>query len=347
MVHKGETSVLRRKTAEREARGMSPRRALRLVLARLSETVFGQPVIVSAISRWRADQQALLARVEGSPMMTTIRNDAGQTGAVILDLQLVSALVEAQTIGTILRRPAVDRLTTRTDAAICLPLIDDMLSGFEAEMLAQVDLWPSGFRFAEWLGEKRAMDLALTALDYDVFRVEFELGQEGRSGILLLALPIAEAPAEPVPEKRPVASLKPAVLAAQARLTVILHRQQMTLKEVSALAVGTRLNIPIAALDRAHLCLPDGGQILAEGRLGQRGGRWGLQVNHLNDGACITGPLDALPHRTSDPAAAADPIDKAMPSAGTGLPEPVEPTAGIPNSQAPPEKVSKRVGNQG
>lgn len=310
MTLQGEKSVLRRKATAQSTRGMSPRRALRLALSQVSERMFGEPVIVSGISRWRADHDAFLNRIEDSPLITTIANPEGVTGAVVLDLQLTSALVEAQTLGTILSRPASVRATTRTDAAICLPLIDEMMQGFEAELQQHKGSeWPLGFRFSEWMAEKRAVALALTDLDYDVFRVAFELGTEGRNGLLLLALPVAESQIDEPPDEASKPNVfRQQVLAAPVTLHVNLHSIHASLAEVAELTIGDTFELPISALFQATLTSSSGADRIAEGQLGQCRGRWGFQVDRLAQGDQPKVKMDParVPKRRSDVSQGAD-----------------------------------------
>ncbi|SER00270.1 FliM/FliN family flagellar motor C-terminal domain-containing protein [Thalassovita taeanensis] len=281
-------TVLRRKTAAskewHEARVMSPRRALRLALCRTAEVGLSLPLAVSGVERFRTDHGSLMAMLDESGLMVCVEAPGQVRGVMVLDLQILTALIETQTIGYIISRSAQMRPTTRTDAAISMPLVDGTLREFEAELARQEDAsWTKGFRFASWVEEKRALGVALTATTFETFHLTLDIGDGDRKGEVLLALPRPDPVFQPAPESKvdaQDAGLGRGLMEAKAKLDAVLLRRAMSLEEVGQLRVGDVLMIPPRALAEVQL-EGVGRQVVASGSLGQINGNRALRLTAL------------------------------------------------------------------
>ena len=305
---------------------MSPRRALRLALGQTAETDLGFPVMVSSIERLRTDHGSLMALVDPSGLMICIEAPDGSRGAVLLDLQLITALVECQTIGMVLSRPASARKTTRTDAAVSMPLIDGTLTRFETALQQAGGFdWTSGFRFSQWIGEKRGLGVALNAVTYDLFNMVLDIGEDGRVGDVVIALPVVakhDAP-KPAPKAPKGESLRDRVMRAQTNLTAVLCHKHMPLQQITSLKPGDVLTIPASALSDVSLVAgTDRTRVVANGALGQLSGQRAFRMRVPHKTAVSAGGpgLAAGAVDMADAGLVSDPVKAPNPMASAGTP---------------------------
>lgn len=317
MTDPGHASVLRRKTrAAREGgdpRVMSPVRALRLSLARAADTLFGLGLSVATVEHRRIEPADLQAALEGVGLFVLLDGSGGTRGALRLDPALMAGLIEVQTIGQILPGPVRARPATRTDAAMVVPLIDELLAGFDTEM-ARGMARPAmpGFRYGDRVEDARALTLLLSAPGFDHFRLTVDLGPGARTGRLDLILPPALQPppptrGNPTPgSPPPEAAIAEVALSAPVVLDAILARISLPLRAAMALVPGDRVELPGESLGRAQL-VAAGGHVVAEGRLGRRDGWRALRLETAASG---TGAAPASGQVATGPAG--------MPPPGTG-----------------------------
>ena len=297
METQGKTSVIQRKTrAAREGddpRVMSPARALRLSLSRAADTLFDLALTVATVEQRRVEADEIETALGEEGLFVLLDGAAGTRAAMRLDPGLLAGLIEVQTTGVVRSGAVRPRVPTRTDAAMAAPLIDALLDGFEAEMAEGVAGHVAhGFRFGDRMDDPRTLALALTAPEFDAFRLTVDLGPGLRTGLLDLLLPTAPPPARrggPAgqaggaqgrakgagPEAS--ADLATVALAAPAVLDAVLARLTVPLSEAMAFRVGERLVIPRESLGAAQL-VATGGHVVAEGRLGRREGWRALRL---------------------------------------------------------------------
>ncbi|SMO84881.1 flagellar motor switch protein FliM [Thalassovita litoralis] len=275
-------TILQRKAdaarEDREARVMSPRRALRRALARVAELGLSLPLSVTGAEEMEVDRDSLLGRIEDGGLMVTLERDAGPPGLVVLDLQLLTALIEVQTLGQVFARTAQARAVTRTDAAVAMPLIDGMLSGFDT-LLNGDDRAAAltGFHFGQWARDRRILAAQLPDGGYSLFRLSVVIGTGDRIGAVTLALPCPVAVSSPPQHQTRPGSVREEVMEAPARLETILHRLEMTLDQIAGLSAGDVLTVPLRALSEVRLHTGDR-QIVASGVLGQLGGHRAVRL---------------------------------------------------------------------
>ena len=115
MATTGKSSVLKRKLANagsNDTVGERPAsRALRLALARDAASLFDLPLAVIGTVQGRPGNNALTQLVPESNLLLLDGHD-GQVGAAALDMALVEALIQQQTMGTISARPGEPRAFT-------------------------------------------------------------------------------------------------------------------------------------------------------------------------------------------------------------------------------------------
>lgn len=248
---------------------MTPRRALRRSLCRAAELGLNLPLSVTGIEEEDLDRDTLLAGVAEGGLIVLLESEESAAGLFILDLQLLAALVEVQTLGRASEHEVAPRSVTRTDAAVALPLIDGTLAGFDQLMSeAEGPRGFKGFHFSTWVKDRRTLAAQFPDGMYTCFQIVVSIGAGNRSGQLLLALPIVEPPAESPESTRNLATVRDEALEAPARLDTVLHRIEMRLEEVGALKPGDRLAVPLRALGEVTLHTGDRTTV-ATGILGQ------------------------------------------------------------------------------
>jgi flagellar motor switch protein FliM len=245
---------------------------------------------------------------------------------MVLDPQVVAALIEMQTTGRVVPRPAEPRAPTRTDAIMCADFIDRLLELIDRRAAeAELDVAPaiSGFRYGLALAETRAIGLALEDIPYRAFGFDVDLGRGAKSGSVQLLLPFDPPGVARTGHAEAAAfaeAMRAQVLETQAVLSATLLRRRMSLAEVTGLEVGSRLHLPRAALSSITVEALDG-TVVAAGRLGQMNGHRAVRL--------------VVPGDTAAMAAAQMPAPElALPPAGVPVPDPAPPDALAPEPAA-------------
>lgn len=352
-------TVLRRKAhAARNAhraRAMSAERAMRLALERCASGDLGFMLSVAGVETGTEMAEALAAALPDPALILLLDGPDGVPGAMILDMQMAAALIEAQTIGHVSARPAMARRPTRTDAAIAVPLVDGVLSRLVA-LLQDAGTWATGFGFGAMIEDGRALSLALGTGGYRVFRVGCDLGPD-RAGEVVLALPdppvpedVTDGPDDAAPDRagRP---LRDSLLVAPARLDAVLCRVSLPLSQLRALREGEVLHLPAGVLSDTRLESVTGREV-ARATLGQIRGQRALRLHGgMSSRAGATGEDSATKTPAGDapvapPESAPAQVDRVDP--GAGLPDLSE--FDLPDDQDAPLAVAGTplaIGNGG
>lgn len=265
-----------------DARAMSPAKALRVGLGKAADGTLGLALSVSTVEQSRLSQKDLPEVLAGTGLTCLVEDDRGRRGAVRLDFPALSAVIEIQTIGRVAEREVVERPLTRTDAALCAPLLDAVFEAFEtgAEDLPDGQSW-QGYRFGAMAEDAHSLSLVLEADHYHLFRVGVMLGEAKRAGVYELLLPVMDAPqvskekpGRPRDESR---ALSPVVMGAPVTLQAILARHSIPLEKALSLKAGDQLIVPGSGAMALRLEAP-GGHLVSDGRLGQVNGMRAIRL---------------------------------------------------------------------
>jgi flagellar motor switch protein FliM len=219
-------NIMRLKTVapRRDTAEITPPIALQRAIYRAAHLGMGLTLDITETRADQCDRDGVLSGVQPTDLIVKLTQEDEGPGVMALDLDLVSALVEVQTLGAAMDAPATSRKVTSTDAAVALPLIDGTLSGFES-LLAQVnEAEPPGFHFGDWLRDLNLLAAQLPDGPYDSFEVTVSIGKNGRAGRLFLALPVPPKPAPTDPQIKDNSaqdSLSAEIMDAPARLDVV------------------------------------------------------------------------------------------------------------------------------
>lgn len=267
----------------RDCAAMTPETALQRALYRAAHLGLGLTLDIAESRCDTLGRDGVLEQVMPTDLIVRLEQEAEGPGVMALDLDLVSALVEVQTLGTVMNNPAAARAVTSTDAAVAMPLIDGTLSGFES-LTADENSMAPGFHFGAWVRDPGLLAAQLPDGLYETFGLSVSIGAGERIGRLFLALPVPPAPAPAAPE--PAASegrdsLSHEILEASARLDVILHRLEMPLGAIGALKPGDVLTLPVRALSEVTLHAGERKSV-AVGVLGQLSGQRAVCLKNIN-----------------------------------------------------------------
>lgn len=278
----GKMSVIHRKAQfarqEFDARGMSVSKALRVALARVADRQYDLPLVVNTVEQVETNQANLSDHLANEGLLVLLSSAASRYGALCLDLEFLTALIEVQTMGMVRSAPAQARQVTRTDAAICAPFIDQFFEAVHAQLEeATPKIGFLAYRFEDMMEDARTVSLALDAPDYKVFNISVDLADGAKTGLLTVILPVEEPQRQKMPHGQNHGAtsenhgLADVVRNAPVTLNAVLDRLEMPLKEVCKLQVGMRFPIAPTALSEAQLTAT-GGHNVARVVLGQVNG---------------------------------------------------------------------------
>ncbi len=268
-------------------------RGWRLSLARAARDSARVQLEIRALTQIRLSLAELLELPEDMALIALLEGPGEGLGLMILSPATHSALVESQTSGRVAVAAPVPRRPTRTDAAMVAPLIDNALVRLEDALAEEEDLiWAGGFRYASFLEDARPLPLLLEDGDYRVLDARLSLGEGGREGRILLALPAegqgrrlrpadTASPAAPDAGQDPqnfTEALTDRVAGAGCVLDAVLARLSLPLARVTGLQEGELLTLPGGMLDRIGFEGVDARR-LAEGKLGQSRGMRAVRLN--------------------------------------------------------------------
>jgi len=309
-------------------------KALRVALAQAAREVAGLDASAGAIEERRLTLEPMVADLPEHALMALIEGPDSRFGLAVLDPDLVAALIEIQTTGRVVPHPAVPRPPTRTDAILCADFLDRLLELVETRLTeAGHELAPAltGFRYALALGDLAAVPLTLDERPYRRLAGTVSLGEGAKTGQIQLILPFdppgqgrqgaAEAEAFG-------AALRAQLLTTRAELSATLLRREMRLDALLALAPGSLIPVPRAAL--ARIAIEDlDGRVVAHGRLGQSAGHRALRLDFAPEPAAEDAAPDDVPgfapRRTEPAPSRADPGPP--PGPVTAAPSPVRAAA--------------------
>ncbi|WP_432448928.1 FliM/FliN family flagellar motor switch protein [Aliiroseovarius marinus] len=289
------TSAIRRKAgAGRPPPEISPTTsgsALRMALSKSAEDVAALIAAPIGVDEDRMTLETLTEKVVEHSLLILVEGPGSAFGLVVLDPNVMAALVEVQTTGRVVPTPAVPRAPTRTDAIMCSDFVDKLLELFEVNAAqAQLPLADavSGYRYALRLADMRAANMALENVPYRVLSAQLDLDGGAKEGNLLIVLPFdPPAPRHVAMDDSDGAAsgqgdMAQIVEGTEARLHAVLNRVGMTVADVSGLEVGMML--PLAREKLGQVDLVDvSGQVVSQCRLGQQGGRRALRIGEAYD----------------------------------------------------------------
>ncbi|WP_088623810.1 FliM/FliN family flagellar motor switch protein [Oceanicola sp. 22II-s10i] len=327
------SAVLRRKADAgrevRQARAMSPDRALRLAFARAADEAARLALAVSGVETSEVSADDLVAGLDDDDMLLLLEGPGGAVGVMSLSLPVVAGVAEMLTMGRVLKRPVDPRRPTRTEAALLAPLIDRALENLAGALAGTADEARfTGYRFGVMMDNARMVGLALDASKVLRIRMSFDVAGL-REGAVSLCLPepVVAADTGTGDGGDGAGTLGAAVLGAPARLDAVLHRVRMPYARVAALRPGDVIPVPRSALSETVLETPQRQKVMTV-RLGQINGFRAVRL----PGGAVT--AEATADGDLADAGAPPPVATAQGRAPPAPPPAMADPAGLPESEA-------------
>jgi flagellar motor switch protein FliM len=294
-----------------EARGMSMAKALRRALSRTADVLWDLALVTQGVTVEMMDQDEVVGALGPRDLLVLLDGPEGVVGIASLDRQVVTGLVEVQTIQQVTQMPVDDdRVLTQTDAAMISPLLDGALARL-ADTLVDHPLHSQlcDFRFGAMIEDSRSAGLLLEASAYRVFRAEIDLALGRRRGVLTLFLPERKPKRDSATAERAIGPHEERLSRVPARLDACLARVTMPLSRAGALKAGDLISLPPDSLDKVEVTAGRG-HLVARGRLGQLNGLRAVRLNwpsvggagvvNPNIGQGIDQGIDAAPQDDDD-----------------------------------------------
>ena len=282
------TSVLQRKLAAgrdgAQSGGRSILGALRLAMARTAAKQCDLPLVVIGAKQMRCVHEDVGQFLSDDRLLVLLEGPEGQAGAVCLDANFVTALIQQQTIGQVGPLSGGGRAFTGTDAALAEPLIEEMLA--RASDLAEQppdQRCLRGYRFGARVEDARSLMLVLEAERFRVFDLTVDIAGGQGQGAVCLVLPDLPEDLDEVAgrgdKKRPTGpNMGQAFGNIRADLTAMICRIRLPLSELAAMQPDDVIPLVRERLKDTELIAIDG-QCVAVGRLGQVNGLRALRLN--------------------------------------------------------------------
>jgi len=293
---------------------------LGLSVARAGDDLFDLPLAVIGVRQARMLPDDISTILDDDDLLLIMDAPAGSTGAVSVSLPLVSALIQQQTLGQVLANPPDARPFTDTDAAMCAPLVDAVLS--RAHGLAEAEVDQTCFRairFGARGEEARSVLLALRARRYRVFWLTLDIALGKRQAEMILILPDeTEEKPDPAASSQNTAErvATSPMLDIPAEVQAVLTRFRLTVAQLNALKIGDVLPVQKESLAETMLVGPTG-RVVGRGRLGQMNGSRALR---LTGHVPIPRAHGAQSNASFDPSAMPAPVVEELPGMEPDMP---------------------------
>ncbi len=291
---------------------------LRVEVPRAADQLLAMQADVQAVTLSTMEHSAVVAALSRHDLICLISRNARDVGLLVVDIGLLTALVEIQTLGQVTSVPPKDRVPTRTDAVVVSDMVDKWMADIarvagEAGLARDVPF--SGFVREHGILDLRAVELTLDPGKYRSMRITMAFGDDAKVGVMTFFVPASGGARSLADEGTLGTRLRPHLMDAEAGMQAILTRFEHPLKQVLALRAGDVLPIDPRCLTHMHLEVREGVP-LAQGRLGQVNGFRAVRLTSVGKegdpepffGAAVPASAsgtarEALPERTVSPKA--------------------------------------------
>jgi len=192
------------------------------------------------------EQVSVVAALGRHDLICMMTRDTRDVGLLVVDIGLLTALVELQILGRVTSVPAKERVPTRTDAIVVSDMQDKWMADVarvegEAGLAQKVPF--AGFVCEHGSLGLRAVELTLDPGQYRSIRITMALSEEAKVGVLTFFLPAAAETVTLAGDGTLGARLRAHLTEAPAGMQAILTRFNHPLQRVLALCVGDVLAI--------------------------------------------------------------------------------------------------------
>ncbi len=272
-----DSPLKRRLAPPRPVRGVGDgavEKLLRVEIPRAADQMLALQADVQAVTLSTLDNRGVVASLGAHDLICMITRASEDVGLLVVDIGLLTGLIEIQTLGQVTSVPAKERTPTRTDAVVVSDMPDrwmsDVCRAADETGLAR-DVPFHGYIREHGILGRRAVELTLDPGQYRSMRIAMVLGGEAKTGAVTFFVPVREGRAQVSGEDTLGARLRPHLMGAPAAMEAVLARINQPLERVLAFAVGDVLPIAPQALSEVQLEVNEDVPI-ARARLGQVNG---------------------------------------------------------------------------
>lgn len=315
MSEHGELTTLQRKAGAGrspfDAAGMTPAKALKAAFLKAAQAELGLSVRAASLTETRLNHAEATKDIDENLLILTLDGPIGGLGFMLVDSQVLAAIIEIQTLGFVKKSPAVPRKATNTDKAMIKPVINRCLQKFAEFLIGGLaETWATGFSIGERIKNARLLGLRLEDIEFRRLTVSLDLGDGAKQGEIVFVFPaFGNRAVADLPGRDWAQDLVETVQASHGELNAILHRTLQPLNKVRSFKVGDQIGVPISAISEIVMEGVDG-QIVGVARLGQQNGFRALRV--------VVGEIESAAKTATSPAAVQN----------TQSPEPAMPVLG-------------------
>ncbi|MCW1951531.1 MAG: FliM/FliN family flagellar motor C-terminal domain-containing protein [Octadecabacter sp.] len=285
----------------------SPTRQMRRALGRAADKSVGLSASVLGISEEVMDAENLIEDgPEGWVVLGLRTGDAaGLCGLFLMDQPLRSALIEMQTMGSLLPLAETQRPVTRTDAVMSVPFAVNLLAELGEVNFGAPDLNLASYDIGP-IENLRTAGLVMMQGSYRVWRVTAQMGGGEAQGEMLIALrPKEAAVLQPVANTSDWSkNLRDALDDAPADLDAVLTKMTLPIGKIEEFEVGQVLQLAGTTVGSVTLTGP-GGEKIATARLGQVAGKRAVRVEvaqvDMQDVPPMLTPVQKLAEQDAQP----------------------------------------------
>jgi len=265
---------------------------LRVEVPRAADQLLAMQADVQAVTISTMEHSGVIAALGRHDLICMMTRDASDVGLLVVDISLLTALVEIQTLGQVTSVPAKERVPTRTDAVVVSDMLDKWMADIvrvAAEAGLAQDVPFSGFVRERGIMDLRAVELTLDPGKYRSMRITMALGGDAKIGVVTFFVPAVGGATKASSDGTLGARLRPLLMDAPAGMQAILTRFNHPLERVLALRVGDVLPINPHCLTQMQLEVTQDVPI-AQGRLGQVNGFRAVRLTGVggDDGKAAT-----------------------------------------------------------
>lgn len=265
----------------REARTMSPEKAMRRALSRTADVLWDLVLVTKDVVCDTCDQTGVESSFREDELLVLLDGPDGAIGFVSIAREVMTSVIEVQTIGQVTKMAVPDRVLTHTDAAMVAPLIEGSLE----RLVQNLEDNPtsetvSGFRFGAMIEDPRAAALLLEAPSYMTFHAEVDLALGRRRGSILFTFPVVEHKATQHGSTSVDGQKGPfeeALMLVDTDLDTVLGSITLPLSKLRTLSVGDQLGLNLNCHTRVALRSQEG-RVIAGGVLGQSNGKRAVRL---------------------------------------------------------------------
>ncbi len=264
---------------------------LGVVFPRSADQLLELQVDIRSVGFGQLDQAAVVTALKENDLICRMTRAGSNTGLVVVDPPLLSALIEIQTLGKVTDAPPNERSATRTDATVVGDILDRWLSDAASAAKEQgltPELLTNGYARVDGLLDLRAIDLTLDPGQYGSMSVTMALGGDIKAGTLTFYAPVSTASQDDTFGSTLGHQLRPHLLDAPVEMTAVLARTSRSLDEVMSLNAGDVFPVLSEQLQSVRLETGNG-TLVTTARLGQIGGNRAVRP------AGTENPQQALP----------------------------------------------------